>query len=81
MSEENPTPATSRWSAKKYTLKLSLAISLFVGISLLFFFVGQNERQVDIGHLRRLSLANDLHTGENVRTVNGTIPEVSCPLG
>lgn len=40
-----------------------------------------NEHPDNVYHLRRLSLDYDLHTGENVRTVNGTIPEVSCPLG
>eukprot|EP01040_Poterioochromonas_malhamensis_P010769 gene10769-11738_t len=30
---------------------------------------------------RSLSATVDLNTGENVKTVNGTIPEVSCPLG
>lgn len=30
---------------------------------------------------RRLSIAVDINTGENLRTINGTIPEVSCPLG
>ena len=36
----------------------------------------QNSHQ-----LRRLSSAVDINTGENLRTINGTIPEVSCPLG
>lgn len=33
-------------------------------------------------NLRKLSAANDLNTGESVRnTINGSIPEVSCPEG
>ena len=30
---------------------------------------------------RKLSQSNDIFTNESVRTINGTIPEVSCPVG
>ena len=30
---------------------------------------------------RRLSLSQDWFTGENTRTINGVVPETSCPLG
>ncbi len=30
---------------------------------------------------RKLSLQYDMTTHESLRTVNGVIPEVSCPLG
>ena len=33
------------------------------------------------GIVRKLSINNDLITGESLRTVNGHVPLASCPIG
>jgi hypothetical protein len=60
-----------------------LFITTCVALVLFISFYRRNDDgdDMDAGIRRHLSLSNDLNTGENVRTINGTIPETSCQLG
>ncbi len=40
-----------------------------------------NRVEIRSNNRRHLSSAIDINTGENLRTINGTIPEVSCAMG
>ena len=35
----------------------------------------------NMASLRRLSQSRDYFTGENLKTIDGDVPEVSCPVG
>ena len=73
----------------KAIVKIVFLVTLVVTAIVLSFRTQSNVTTVistktvetDNVHLRRLSLKYDIHTGQNVRTVNGTIPEVFCQLG
>jgi hypothetical protein len=60
-------------------LFLTTCVCLVLFIS--FYRRNSGDADIDGGIRRHLSSSNDLNTGENVRTINGTIPETSCQLG
>jgi hypothetical protein len=60
----------------RWMLFLSISGLFFLLVTILLF--GYNDKA---NKLRRLSLAKDYFTSENLLTINGTVPVTSCPLG
>ena len=56
------------------------SVLLFI-IFVLFDLPPNSHSSIQASLRRRLSLAQDWFTGENTKTINGVVPETSCPLG
>jgi hypothetical protein len=55
-----------------------ITVLVFV-LLVILFIVNLYQRPYSVS--RKLSASLDLNTGENIKNVNGTIPEVTCQLG
>jgi hypothetical protein len=63
---------------------ISLTLSVIILSFLVVYYINHEGYFLDVivnKNLRILSESTDFYTGENVRTINGQIPLVSCPLG